>query len=185
MKVNLWGVLLAFFTVLGCKPARVVTENRAAMSNNEAVWMQRDSVLLKERQIANLSRELQGMREEMMDLRQEQLQLVVEYDTGQPIDSISGRPPVRSERVIVGLTSLSRMRVDAEQWLSKLHEARERTARAEGSMELTAKSRATGMSEVKQQAGSPTPPGRKLFTAGMVVIIMGLLYVLVHKTWVR
>ncbi len=180
MKTNRMIVIaLAALLLAGCKQARLVTERRTIETDSTAVWLLRDSLQLQERQIVLLRSDLKRLGEENVSLRSEGLQYEIRYDTAAPIDSLTGKPPVMSER-ITAHNNRQEKRVNTMEWLqSEWSLQQESLLRANSSLQLTVEQLTRENRELKEKTDPPTPFNFKLLIAGILSgFFIGILLML-------
>lgn len=154
-------------------------------SDSTAVWLLRDSLQLQERQIALLRSDLKRLREENVSLRSEGLQYEIRYDTTAPIDSLTGKPPVMSER-ITAHNNRQEKRVNTMEWLqSEWSLQRESLLRANSSLQGSVEEMTRLNRELKEQTVSPTRFNLKWLLAGILsgffIAILLMLWLLLSR----
>ena len=109
------GLILVFVFVAssllmlgGCKPKQVVNEQYVAVTDSTAVFQLSDSLQIKEWQMSVLRTHLNRFIEENFNLESKTWQKEIYYDTGDEIDSVSGKHPVLSEIVSTNIITLEK-----------------------------------------------------------------------------
>jgi hypothetical protein len=174
-------IALAALLLAGCKQGRLVTERRTMESDSTAVWLLRDSLQLQERQIALLRSDLKHLREENVSLRSEGLQYEIRYDTAAPIDSLTGRPPVMSERFTAHNSRQKKTVSNAELQQREWSLERESLTRANSSLLLSVEQLTRENRELKEKTTLPSPFKRLLLPAGIILTILLLLWLLLFR----
>lgn len=82
---------------ISCKPKQVITEKISTKSDSSAVVLLEDEISQKETQIASLQSELNRFEEENFNLKSEISTYEINYDTTQPINPVTQKPPISSE----------------------------------------------------------------------------------------
>ena len=182
-------VALVLF-MAGCKPGRVVTENRAARVDSFAVETLMDSLYRQERQIAFLRTDLQRAREENTRFKGETRAREIRYDTSAPVDSTTGKPPVLSETVTCTRGRYERVVEDDEARQTGWAGTREAVAREHGTRSLAVDHHSTLDAAYEEQPRAPVSPlnrlnarlHRWLFLAGVIV---GIAVTVLVNTFLR
>ena len=81
----------------GCKPKQLVSEQYVAKMDSSVVLQMNDSVQINERQLSVLKTHLNLFIEDNLKLEGKTLKKEIYYDTGAPIDSVSGKHPILKE----------------------------------------------------------------------------------------
>ena len=82
---------------ISCKSKQVITEKISNRTDSSAIVLLENEITQKEIQIYSLQSELNRFEEENLILRSEVSTHEINYDTSQPIDSQTLKPPVSSE----------------------------------------------------------------------------------------
>lgn len=82
---------------ISCKSKQVITEKISTMSDSSAFVLLENEVSQKEIQIISLQSELNRFEEENLILRSEVSTHEINYDTTQPINPVTQKPPISSE----------------------------------------------------------------------------------------
>lgn len=82
---------------ISCKPKQVITEKISSSSDSSAVLMLEEVITQKEIQIISLQSELNRFEEENFNLKSEISTYEINYDTTQPINPVTQKPPISSE----------------------------------------------------------------------------------------
>lgn len=178
-------IALAALLLAGCKQARLVTERRTIETDSMAVWLLRDSLQLQERQIVLLRSDLKRLGEENVNLRSEGLQYEIRYDTAAPIDSLTGKPPVMSERITAHNSRQEKRVAIMEEQQREGSLQRESLLRANSSLQGSVEEMTRLNRELKEQTVSPTPFNFKLLIAGILsgffIAILLMLWLLLSR----
>lgn len=90
-------LFIASLLLISCKPKQVITEKISTMSDSSAFVLLENEVSQKEIQIISLQSELNRFEEENLILRSEVSTHEINYDTTQPINPVTQKPPISSE----------------------------------------------------------------------------------------
>jgi cell division protein FtsB len=82
---------------ISCKPKQVITEEIYYRSDSSAVLVLEEVITQKEIQIFSLQSELNRFEEENFNLKSEISTYEINYDTTQPINPVTQKPPISSE----------------------------------------------------------------------------------------
>jgi hypothetical protein len=82
---------------ISCKSKQVITEKISTMSDSSAFVLLENEVSQKEIQIISLQSELNRFEEENLNLKSEISTYEINYDTTQPINPVTQKPPISSE----------------------------------------------------------------------------------------
>lgn len=178
MVIALTACLLA-----GCRPSRMATERLDIVRDSTAEWMMRDSLELQTAETIALRSDLRRLRDENTRRWTEGLQHVIKYDTGAPIDSSTGRPPVMSEHFSLLFTGQVNS-LQLEEWRQQeWSQERESLLRANSSLQRSVEELTRLNSELKEQTVSPTRFNVKSLLTGVLAAFcvgyfMGILMML-------
>lgn len=100
--------------LISCKSKQVITEKISSRSDSSAVLLLEDEITQKEIQITSLQSELNRFKEENFTLRNEVSTHEINYDTSQPIDPQTQKPPVSAEIITISDTQLEKNLRDYE-----------------------------------------------------------------------
>lgn len=92
-------IIFIFIPLLfcGCKSKQVITEKISTRSDSSAVVLLENEVAQKEIQITSLQSDLNRFKEESLLLRNEVSIHEINYDTSQPINPQTLKPPISAE----------------------------------------------------------------------------------------
>jgi len=82
---------------ISCKPKQVITEKISSRTDSSAILMLEEVITQKEIQIFSLQSELNRFEEENFNLKSEISTYEINYDTTQPINPVTQKPPISSE----------------------------------------------------------------------------------------
>lgn len=90
-------LFIASLLLISCKPKQVITEKISSRTDSSAVLMLEEVISQKETQIISLQSELNRFEEENFNLKSEISTYEINYDTTQPINPVTQKPPISSE----------------------------------------------------------------------------------------
>lgn len=110
MKQILYNIIILFplLLTIGCKSNKIITEKISSLSDSSAVMILKDEISQKETQIVSLHNDLNRFKEENLNLRSEISIHEINYDTSQPINLETHKPPVSSEVFTISNTQLEK-----------------------------------------------------------------------------
>ena len=163
MVIALTACLLA-----GCRPSRMATERLNIVRDSTAEWMLRDSLELQTAETIALRSDLRRLRDENTRRWTEGLQHVIKYDTGAPMDSSTGRPPVMSEHFSLLFTGQVNS-LQLEEWRQQeWSQERESLLRANSSLRSSVEELTRLNREMKEQTVSTTRFNLKSLLTGIL-----------------
>ena len=98
----------------GCKPKQLVSEQYVAKMDSSVVLQMNDSVQINERQLSVLKTHLNLFIEDNLKLEGKMLKKEINYDTGVPIDSVSGKHPILNEIFTTNIIRYDKLHKDYE-----------------------------------------------------------------------
>lgn len=93
--LTLFFISLMLF--VSCVPKKMVNERVITVKDSTAVWELKDSLKIEDEQLWVLASEVTRNKESETNLESETLKKEIYYDTKAPIDSVSGKYPIKSE----------------------------------------------------------------------------------------
>lgn len=101
-------VLYPLLLTISCKSNKIITEKISTHSDSSAVMILENEISQKKTQIVSLQSDLNRFKEENLNLRSEISIHEINYDTSQPIDQVTHKPPVSSEVFTISNTQLEK-----------------------------------------------------------------------------
>jgi len=119
-KQLLWATLMILFLfVTGCGSKKTVTEKVVTKVDSTAVVSLQTELSVKNAIIENMKTDLERTRDENVRLQDEVSKHEVEYDTSEPINPQTGKPPVKKETTTNSKSVLERRVEDYEVQLTE------------------------------------------------------------------
>ena len=151
-------------------------------TDSSALWVLRDSLQEKNMEVARLTMDLMRRREEMVNLQREQLRIERDYDTAAPVDSASGRPPVRREVITISNSRTEKVTASAEQLHGDELGLQQHITRAQRSLQSAAEKQTHEEVERKEKASpSSSPFYLKLLPFGIILVILMMLWYFIRR----
>jgi FtsZ-binding cell division protein ZapB len=127
--------LLLLFSA--CKHHQIVTENVATEIDSTAVWYLKEELNKREVRVDLLQTELQRTKDENINLRNEISKHEIYYDTKQPVDTTTGKPPVSSEIITISRSWFEKLTNEYDVLLQESRKENKNLTRKNSNLQLT------------------------------------------------
>jgi|BioPla2DNA2_1021312.scaffolds.fasta_scaffold28210_2 FtsZ-binding cell division protein ZapB len=132
--IILFSLLLLFSA---CKHHQIVTENVATEIDSTAVWYLKEELNKREVRVDLLQTELQRTKDENINLRNEISKHEIYYDTKQPVDTTTGKPPVSSEIITISRSWFEKLTNEYDVLLQESRKENKNLTRKNSNLQLT------------------------------------------------
>jgi len=117
----------------------------------------------------------------MVNLQREQLRIERDYDTAAPVDTATGRPPVRREVITVSNSRSEKVTASADQLHGDELGLQQHIISAQRSLQSSAEKQTHEEVERKEKASPSSPFYRKLLPFGIILVILMMLWYFIRR----
>ena len=160
---------------ISCKPKQVITEEIYYRSDSSAVLVLEEVITQKEIQIISLQSELNRFEEENLILRKDVSTHEINYDTTQPINPETQKPPISSEIITNSNTRLEKTIQEYEILLLEASIENTNLKTQNTNLQLTVETLINENKELKIKTTTSTGFNYKLF---LVIVLVGIVFYL-------
>ena len=160
---------------ISCKSKQVITEKISTMSDSSAIVLLENEITQKEIQIYSLQSELNRFEEENLILRSEVSTHEINYDTTQPINPVTQKPPISSEIITRSNSQLEKTIQEYEILLLEASIENTNLKTQNTNLQLTVETLINENKELKIKTTTSTGFNYKLF---LVIVLVGIVFYL-------
>ena len=157
---------------ISCKPKQVITEKISNRTDSSAIVLLENEITQKEIQIYSLQSELNRFEEENLILRSEVSTHEINYDTSQPIDSQTLKPPVSSEIITKSNSQLEKTLNQYEVLLREASIENTHLTTKNFNLQLIVEEMMEENKTLKSKSNPGTQLTSKMFLTGIILGIM-------------
>lgn len=169
-------IFIPLLLIVGCKPNQIVTEKISAQSDSSAVVLLENEISQKEIIIAALQSDLTRFKEENLNLMNEVSIHQIKYDTSQPIDSETHKPPISTEIITTSNTQLEKSLKEYELLLREASIENKNLTTQNSNLQLTVESLINENETLKTKTPSQSRLNYYLFFVNIIFLSLLVLY---------
>lgn len=179
--IILFSLLLLFSA---CKPHQIVTENVATEIDSTAVWYLKEELNKREVRIDLLQTDLQRIKDENINLRNEISKHEIYYDTKQPVDSTTGKPPVSSEIITISRSWFEKLTNEYDILLQESKKENKNLTRKNSNLQLTIENLISENKKITEQSTPSSTFKIKLLLSGLSIgLLLSVLVYFVYRNY--
>lgn len=174
--------LLLLFSA--CKHHQIVTENVATEIDSTAVWYLKEELNKREVRINLLQTDLQRIKDENINLRNEISKHEIYYDTKQPVDTTTGKPPVSSEIITISRSWFEKLTNEYDILLQESKKENKNLTRKNSNLQLTIENLINENKKITEQSTPSSTFKIKLLLSGLSIgLLLSVLVYFVYRNY--
>jgi len=152
--------------------------------DSTAVWYLKEELNKREVRVDLLQTELQRTKDENINLRNEISKHEIYYDTKQPVDTTTGKPPVSSEIITISRSWFEKLTNEYDILLQESKKENKNLTRKNSNLQLTIENLINENKKITEQSTPSSTFKIKLLLSGLSIgLLLSVLVYFVYRNY--